>query len=367
MLINVCSLTNKIKTYDSLEDQMKKIYKSFLLLILAASFVVTGCQNGQNKEQTNKAKSSEEEESQSQEPYAIKVGDETVFYNEIMVYVLLLKQQYEPSLGEQIWDYNTSNETRFEDMAKEEVMDEIIQLKIISNKAKELGIELDEDEKEEALETATEHFNVISDNDKEKYGITLGTLDKVYCDNLLASKVFDIKTSDTDTEVSDEEARQITVWQILIKTTKQDLNGEIIALTEEQQKDALKKAKNLLKKGKKEEDFKTFAKENTEADKVEYTFGRGDMNEEVEEAAFRLTTGQFSGVVVSEDGYHILYCVNDFDENATADKKEDIIMERQTRYFQEIYKEWLESYEVTVNDKEWNKVSFKELEVSEEE
>lgn len=340
---------------------MKKIYRLFLILILIASFAVTGCQKEQKEEQTIDEESSQtEDDVLSEESYAITVGEETVYYNEAMVYVLLLKQEYEPSLGEEIWDYDTGEGISFEDKAKQEVIDEIIQLKIISSKAKELGIELDEDEKEEAIETATEHFNVITAEDKNKYGITLGTLDQVYRDNLLASKVFDITTSDTDTEVTDEEARQITIWQILIKTTKQDLNGEIISLTPDQKQDALKNARDLLKKAKKEKDLKTFAKENTEADKVEYTFGKGDMNKEVEEAAFGLKTGQFSGVVVSEEGYHILYCANDFDENATADKKEDIILERQTKYFQDAYKKWLVDYKVTVNQKVWNQVSFKE-------
>ena len=339
-------------------QEVKKIYKSFLILILIISVAVTGCKKG--KEQTDKKEETEENIDLSGHSYVIKVGDETVNYNEAMVYVLLLKQQYEPNLGKEIWDYNTEDGINFEDMAKEEVMDEIIQLKIIKDKAKEFETVLDEDEKEEALETATRHFNVISAKDKENYGITLGTLERVYRDNLLAGKVFDVVTSDTDTEVSDEEARQITIYQILIKTTKQDLNGETIPLTKKQKQDALKKAKKLLKQGKKAESFKTFAKENTEDKKAEYTFGRGDMNKEVEEAAFALKKGQFSGVVVSEDGYHILYCANDFDENATADKKEEIILDRQTKYFQDTYKGWLDDYKVTVNEKEWNKINFNE-------
>lgn len=348
---------------------MKKIYRLFLvlLLIIITNLLITGCQKEQKEDQKKDTEVAlTDDEILSEDSYAIKVGEETVYYNEAMVYVLLLKQEYEPSLGEEIWDYDAGDGTRFADMAKQEVTDEIIQLKIISNKAKELGIELDEDEEEEALETATEHFNVISVEDKNKYGITLGTLNQVYRDNLLASKVFDIVTSDIDTEVSDAQARQITIYQILIKTTKQDLNGEIISLTPDQKQDALKETRKLLKKAKKEEDFKIFAKENTQADKVEYTFGKGDMNDAVEEAAFGLETGQLSGVIVSDEGYHIIYCANHFDENATADKKEDIILERQTKYFQDTYEKWQETYKVTINNKVWNQVTFTEVDEIEE-
>ena len=343
---------------------MKKVYRSFLILILTTSLAVTGCR--QEKEQTGDTKTKDDIHV-SDHSYVIKVGDETVNFNETMVYVLLLKQQYEPDLGKEVWDYNTKDGISFEAMAKEEVMNEIIQLKIMKDKARELETALDEDEKEEVHKVAAEHFDVISREERERYGITLGTLEQVYSDNLLAGKIFDIVTSDADAEVSDEEARQITINQIFIKTTKQDLNGENIALTKKQKQKALQKAKKLLKqgkkfmKGKKPSDFKTFAKDNTEAKQVEYTFGKGEMNKEVEEAAFNLKKGQFSGIIVSEDGYHILYCVDDFNEDATAEKKEEIILARQTKYFQDIYESWLDNYEVTVNEKEWNKVNFNEV------
>lgn len=343
---------------------MKKVYRSFLILILITSLAVTGCKK--EKEQTGDTKTKENIDV-SDHSYVIKVGEETVNFNETMVYVLLLKQQYEPNLGKEVWDYNTKDGIRFEAMAKEEVMNEIIQLKIMKDKAIELETTLDEDEKEEVHKTAAKHFDVISREERERYGITLGTLEQVYSDNLLAGKIFDIVTSDADAEVSDEEARQITIDQIFIKTTKQDLNGENIPLTKKQKQKALQKAKKLLKqgkklmKGKKLSDFKTFVKDNTEEKKVEYTFGKGEMNKEVEEAAFNLKKGQLSGIIASEDGYHILYCVDDFNEDATAEKKEEIILARQTKYFQDIYESWLDNYEVTVNEKEWNKVNFNEV------
>lgn len=320
---------------------------------------MAGCSKNKEIDQTQKLDSSQAgDDTRLQDAYILKIGEETVYYNEAMVYVLLLKQEYEPSLGAEIWDYNTKEGSDFEDMAKQEVIDQITELKIIASKAKELGIELDGDEKGGALTAAKDHFNLITPKDKKTYGITLGTLEQIYRDNQLATKVYDITTSDVDTEVSDKEAKQVTIWQILLKTSSKDKEGNESLMEEEEKKVVLKKARNLLKKARETEDFQAFAKENTEDIKVEYTFGKGDMNKVIEDTSFGLKTNQLSGIVESEHGYHILYCVSDFNEDATADKKEDIIMDRQTKAFEEIYKEWLKGYSVTINKLVWEQIAF---------
>ncbi|WP_455715177.1 peptidylprolyl isomerase [Anaerosporobacter sp.] len=288
----------------------------------------------------------------------LTVGDVKVPYNEVMVYVLLLKDMYEPNFTNVIWDYKLETGSTFGEMAREEVLNQIIQLKIMTQEAKNLDTTLTDDELIEIENYANEYFNGISAEDKEDYGITYDTVLGVCKDNYLSEKVFDVATMDVDTSISDEEAKQVTVYQIKVSTASKDKNGEDIALSDEEKEAALKKAKKLLKKAKKAEDFYTFALSNSDVSQVEYTIGKGDKSDAYIDAAFALKEGKISKVIEDEEGYYILYCADSFNEDATAQKKEEIISERQDEAFQKMYKEWLENYKVKIKQDNWAKIKF---------
>ncbi len=57
-------------------------------------------------------------------------------------------------------------------------------------------------------------------------------------------------------------------------------------------------------------------------------------------------------------GYHILYCVSDYDEDATLEKKEEIIAQRQNDTFKDLYADWASDIKVDVNEKVWNEMKF---------
>jgi foldase protein PrsA len=343
-------------------------YLGIIAVLLMLTF--TACSgNKDNKDRdTDKSNSSSqtsESEAEDEKTDTIKkdatiltVGDVKVPYNEVMVYVLLLKDMYEPNFTNVIWDYKLDTGSTFGEMAREEVLNQIIQLKIMTQEANNLDTTLTDDELIEIENSANEYLSGISKEDREAYGIDYDTVFGVCKDNYLSEKVFDVATMDVDTSISDEEAKQVTVYQIKVSTVSKDKNGENISLSDEEKEAALKKAKKLLKKVKKEEDFYTFALSNSDESQVEYTIGRGDKSDAYIDAAFALEEGKISKVIEDEEGYYILYCVDSFNEDATAQKKEEIISERQDEAFQKMYKEWLENYTVKIKKDNWAKIKF---------
>lgn len=290
----------------------------------------------------------------------LTVDDIEVGYDEVQIYMDELKNHYEEAFGTTIWNFDLGDGRTFEDMAKEETINQIVQLKIMGLKAADLGVSLTSDEKDEISLEVKAYLDELSEETKKEKGITKELVTKVYTDNYLGSKVFTVATNDVDTEVTDDEAKQITIWQLFIQTQGEDANGNEIKLSDEEKKAALKKTKKLLKEAKKSDDFYSFAEKYTDGVDVEYTFGKGDMESAIEDAAFALKKGDFSGVVEGEDGYYILYCVSDYDEEATADAKEEIIASRQDEAFKTIYSKWSEEYKVAVNASMWDKVTFVE-------
>ena len=364
----------KMKKFNLITKQIK--YKNILVLLIfsIAVLTITACSNKDNKtaDQTTKtdqaatepAKETEAPTKQtdlSLDAAVLKVKDVEVTYREALIYMLQLKDKYEPSLGEDIWSFDLGEDGTFDEYAKREVIDQITQLKIVCQQAKALGITLTEDELLEINESVVSYMQGITEEDKTTYGITEEIVKQVLSDNYLMEKVFSITTNEVDTDISDEEAKQIKVWQILVMTSGEDKNEKAIDMTEEEKKEAYKRAKTLLTQVKASDDFYSFAKTNSDASEVEFTLGKGDLEANYETAAFALKKDQVSDIIETESGYYILYCVSEFDEEATALKKEAIIKERQDETFASKYKEWSANFKVTENTTLWNQISFVSL------
>jgi foldase protein PrsA len=291
------------------------------------------------------------------------IGDTRVYYNEAMVYLKSAQENYEVDYGKNIWGVDILGDGKtFGELIKDEVINQITELKIIRAKAKELGITLTEEEIAEANSYAKEHFEGLAEKDISRYLITEELLQQIYADNLLAEKVFETLTINVDTNVPDIEANQITVQHILIYNGNYNSEGNKVEYSEEEREEAYEKVKSLLTQAKETEDFKALAEANSEADTIEYTFGRGQGPKEYspsfEQAAFTLKTGQVSDIITTDYGWHILYCVSDFNEDATIQVKESIIEERRNKMFAELYSKWTADYDIVINSEAWKAVTY---------
>ncbi|NMB42769.1 MAG: peptidyl-prolyl cis-trans isomerase, partial [Clostridiales bacterium] len=65
-----------------------------------------------------------------------------------------------------------------------------------------------------------------------------------------------------------------------------------------------------------------------------------------------------SNIIESEDGYLILYCVDDYNEDATLAKKEEIIDDRQMNLFEELFETWQKDVKIELNKDVWDEITF---------
>ncbi len=293
------------------------------------------------------------------------IGDTKVYYNEAMVYLKSAQENYETDYGKNIWDADIlGNGVSFGKMIKDEVINQITEIKIICAEAEKQGITLSEEELADADAYAKEHFEGLAPEDISRYLITEELLRKIYADNLLAEKAFETLTINVDTNVPDMDAKQITVQQLLIYSCDFDAEGKKIELSAEDKATAYEKVRNLLDQAKTTDDFYALAEANSESDTIEYTFGRGQGPKEFspafEQAAFTLKTGQVSDIITTDYGWHILYCKSDNNEDATIQRKEEIIDQRRSELFAKLYSDWTENYDVVVNSEAWDAITYGE-------
>lgn len=293
----------------------------------------------------------------------VKVGNIDVSYSEAMVYLRAAQQIYETEFGNEVWSYDIyGNGTTIGAVLKQEVLNQIIQLEVINMVANEEGMTLNDDEMFEVRDQAAKYMSEISENDKLKYGITEELAVRVFATNLMAEKLYETKTIDVDTDVSDEDAQQCRIYKLFMKTYGMDSKGNRTKLTDSELEEIKVKMEDLHAQALESKDFYSLAESNSEDDTIEYVVGRGDLDQVEEEAAFSLKDGEVSDVLQTKDGYVILYCKDAYDEDATLQVKEEIIEQRRSDLFVQLYSEWYSKYEVKVNMNLWNKLELSPLE-----
>ena len=72
-----------------------------------------------------------------------------------------------------------------------------------------------------------------------------------------------------------------------------------------------------------------------------------------------LSEGQVSGAIEGEDGqYYVIRLDKEFDEDATANKKQEIVSKRQSDHYTEVCDGYKKDAEWKVKDKVWKNVMF---------
>lgn len=250
-----------------------------------------------------------------------KVDGENITKAEFDKIFEVFKTQVEMNQDPSIWEKDYEGK-KYIDLAKEQVLEQMISDKIQLHKANEMGITASDEEINEEVDKWKKLFN-----SEEKYTEFLTSLkmDEAYFKenlkkDLMINKVKEKLTQEvevTDNELADYYGSHINLFY-RVKAS------HILLDTEEE-------AKKILERVKAGEDFNALAKEfSTDPSAKENSgdlgyFRHGEMVEPFEEAAFALKAGEISDLVKSDYGYHIIKV-----EDKTVDKFEDVKDELKT-------------------------------------
>lgn len=276
---------------------------------------------------------------------------------EIMVYLTNIQNRYESVYGEEIWSTNVGGVT-LEQNVKDIALAQIAQIKTMNLMAKQYEVELSDEEKAQVENAASTYYNSLNDTEIERMGVSEKTINNLYTEFALAEKMYQYTIRDINPEISDDEARTITVQHILIKTYALDGTGKKIDYTQHAKEEAYKQACQVLKLVQEGEDFDELIRRYSEDDKSTYSFGKGEMDAAFEAAAFNLGKDEISDIVETEFGYHIIKCLNTFDKEETDANKIKIVDERRAEAFGQEYDAFVETLTRNLNEELWDSVSF---------
>ncbi len=330
----------------------RKIKTTAVIAVMAAAVIMASCAKKEGPEQQIVLTTGFEDNE------VFFVGTEKCFLPEINVYMRTSQSQYENVFGNEIWNRKIGNET-LEKRLKDMALSRLARIKTMKLLAAERGIELSEQEVQKCSEAAEKYMQSLSPADIALLSADGDLILNMYSEYALADKVFREVTADVNPEISDDEARIITVKQIMIKNSEIDPNGNRIPYSEGMKEEALVRARTILGKLQSGEDFDTLADRYNEGGGTELSFGRdAPYPPEFINAAFALDNGAMSDVLESDQGYHILLCENTFDREETDSNKERILEARKEEAFSMIYDEFVQTCYSDLNRELWDRVTY---------
>ena len=261
---------------------------------------------------------------------------------ETMVILSTERLRYEDLYTEEIWSAAVDNRgTAFESVLLTQVHDFLKELKLMSNMAGENGIALTSREKELVKAAASRYYEELGDTNADAFGLSKGEIEDFYDDYWTAEKMVDQLTGDINLEVSDSEAKVITVSQIVVS----DRETADAALLKVQEENA---------------DFNSVAKEYSESEEVKLQIHYGMMGTSYEKAAYALESGQISDVIAEDGKYYILKCVSDYDVDATKIRKEEMMRQKKQDAFYTSYQAYKAEHPLTEDKELWETLSVTE-------
>lgn len=324
-----------------------------VLILVISALLFTGCRKEEEKTDIVLTTAFEDNE-------LFRIENRNCFIEEAGVYMRSAGSRYQDVFGEEIWKQNFNGKT-LENELKDTTLARLAQIKSMDLLAEEWNIALDEDELEKAGTAAEKYFGLLGNDEKQYMGVSEELLKNMYSEYALADKIYREVTKNVNPEISDDEARSITVKQILFKTSSVDGSGKRKEYSEHDKEDAYKRAEKCLKEAREGTEFDSLSERYNEDDQNTYTFGKGVMPAEFERVAFNLDTDEISSIVETEYGYHIIKCISSFDQKETDANKERIVTERKKEAFNRVYDEFVPKLHSNLNEELWEKFDYDPL------
>lgn len=284
-----------------------------------------------------------------------------------------MDEMYVSYLGEDAWKQDMSGKgITMEQETKDSVMENLETMYLLEDHMADYKIELTKDEKA-AMKKAAETF--MDDNNKQaidQLGATQEYVEELLRLMTIQNKMHAAIIAEVDPNVSDEEAKQRTFSYVTVnKTTHEDKDGKQVEYTEDEKKDLKKTVEKVAKDAANDFDkavsdagytATTYSYDANPAkdDKTDDTNSSmmGGMDKAVTDAADQLKEGEVSKVVETDSAYYILRLDSEFDKDATENKKQSILTQRQNEHYTEICDGYKKDVKWKVDGEVWDTVKF---------
>ena len=320
----------------------------------------------------------ESENTDTGKDVVFRYNGQDICIDEVYVYAQTLREKYESKYGKDVWSQNIVTddglEMDAEDAARRETISKIVKTKTLITRSDEYGISLTDSELRKQDQDAEKFYELLTDEQIAEAQLDEDTVKRILEESALADKIYAYVMKQSSTEISDEQARMSTFYDMFFECYSEDDFGNI-TLYPQSKIDAQKKKADAAYAAIAEESdnpdlnisFLGSAKELKYAgthtmsrDEIVSTYGQDALD-----ILYSLSDGQISTVVQTEYGYHIFQMISITDEEATAENKQKLTDAADGEYYDNLMSDWISeldssySYSKRVDMDVYNKISFK--------
>ena len=330
----------------------KTIYTALLIIVLSI-FGVTGCSNSLSDTKvvlTTGLKSDE----------VFRIESISCMRPEIMVYITNMQNRYENVYGSDIWEIRVDGESLSTNV-KDNALAKMAQVKTMNLMARDRGISLDAQEEKQVIQAGDKYYDSLNSAEIEAMGIDREIIYSLYREYMTAGKVYEEIIKDINPEVSDDEARNISVEYILIKNYTQDGTGKKTAMSANDAEAAYARAREAHTRAVEGDEFDTLISEYNEDESSTASFGKADIGDIVlRNTLFDMASGEISDVLETSEGYVIYKILSTFDLEETDANKKAIVERQRAEVFGAEYDTYVQTLTRKLNDTLWNEIDFLE-------
>ncbi len=312
-----------------LHKNKTRLVAVFMIFVL---ILATGCEKN-NKKQT----------AVTDVTVVFQYGESSITLGETYIYVNTIKDRYERQYGEEVWQTALPEDAHagesIVELTKEEVINEIIKVKALYAHADEYNAVLSDDQLAKLDLDSAEFYSKLTDKNIADMELTEELIYRVMYENAVATLVQEKILEEDPVEISDEEARMTTFFDMYFPCYEINEAGNVVEFTEEEKEiqyaNALQACSTLatasIDENKDAENIENLAAyyklEDAESktlttEQILNTYGK-----EIHDLLFSMDNGDYSTVIESEYGYHVFQMIHLTDPEATASRKETMTRE----------------------------------------
>lgn len=357
-------ITRLFKYGGSKVKKSKRIISRVLVFVLAIGMIfATGC--------------SKKDEASTANQLVVTVGDQKVYLDEMMYYILTMEsnanqyeQLYQQYYGTSYWDMEVEEGVTVRDQMKDYVMDTAVMYTILYNKAVTEGYTLTDEEKTTAETNAETLMSQIPEEQLKITGFTKESLIAVqeklalgerYYNDLIEG--FDIDDQAITDTISKEDNRQYNTEYLTVSTVSYDESYQQVALTDEEKAAAKEAITSALEKAKAGDAFADIATALTTDDvtvsnsTLNFVKDDGGTEAEYQEAAVKLDNDAIAdGIIETDTAFYVIKMVDNNSTESYDTAVQEAITNAENDAFTTKYEEIKKEYTITENAEVWDNI-----------